>query len=158
MWQKIFDAPGYEASFEGDIRNAKNRRLLKQHIGNDGYLRIQIAGKTRLVHRIIAGTWITKPTGKDFVNHIDGNKQNCRVDNLEWVTRAENMQHAYNTGLKKPLCGKDNGHAKLSEEDVAFIREHYVPGDKEFGATALAGRFGVVPQTVSAVFHRQNWN
>ena len=158
MWQKILDAEGYEASLDGSIRNAKTGRLLKQHIGNDGYLRIQIAGRTRLVHRIIADTWTFKPVGKDFVNHIDGNKLNCRAVNLEWVTRSENMQHAYNHGLKKPLSGEENGHTKLTKEDVAFIREHYIPGDKEFGAKALAKRFGVAHQTISAVFHRQIWN
>lgn len=158
MWKKIADAKGYEASNHGNIRNAKTLRLLKQHVGNDGYLRIQIAGKTRLVHRIIADTFLLKPVGKEFVNHIDGNKLNCRADNLEWVTRSENMQHAYNHGLKKPLSREVNGNARLTEEAVAYIREHYIPGDKEFGAKALAKRFGVVHQTICAVVYRQTWN
>lgn len=157
MFEKILDAEGYEASIDGIIRNAKTGQVLKQHIGNDGYLRIQIAGKTRLVHRIIAETWLLKPIGKDFVNHKDGNKQNNRAVNLEWVTRSENMQHAYKHGLKKPMVGTANGHAKLTEADVAFIREHYIAGDKEFGAKALAKKFGVVHQTVAAAYHRQNW-
>ena len=157
LWTEILGAEGYEASIGGEIRNAKTEQVLKQHIGRDGHLRIRIAGKTRLVHRIIADTWLLKPVGKDFVNHKDGNKQNCRVDNLEWVTRSENMQHAYNNGLKKPLIGSANGNSKLTEEDVVFIREHYIAGDKEYGAKALAKKFGVVHQTIAAVYHRQNW-
>ena len=157
MWQKILDAEGYEASADGRIRNAKTGRLLKQHIGNDGYLRIQIAGKTRLAHRVIADIFLLKPVGKDFVNHKDGNKQNNRADNLEWVTRSENMQHAYENGLKS-AAGVKNGRSKLTEADVAFIRGHCIPGDKEFGASALSKKLGVARQTISAVFHRQNWN
>jgi hypothetical protein len=158
VWTKILDAEGYEATMGGEIRNARTKQVLKQHIGSDGYMRIQLAGRTRLVHRIIADTFVLKPIGKEFVNHIDGNKTNNSAFNLEWVTRSENMQHAYNSGLKKPLAGTKNGHAKLTEEAVAFIRENYVPGDKEFGAKALGKKFGVAHQTVAAVFHKQNWN
>ncbi len=155
MWVRILD--NYEASDTGLIRNAKTGREVKQFVGKDGYLRTQIAGKTRTVHRLIACAFVAADPGKDFVNHIDGNKQNNCASNLEWVTRSENMQHAYRNGLKRPMPGTVNGRAKLTEEDVSFIRERYVAGDKEFGATALAKKFGVATQTISAVYHRQNW-
>ena len=155
MWVRIFE--NYEASDSGLIRNAKTGRQVKQYVGKDGYLRTQIAGKTRLVHRLIAIAFVAADPGKDFVNHKDGNKQNNRACNLEWVTREENMIHAYSHGLKKPPAGEKNGRAKLSAENVQFIKDNYKKGDKERGTKALAEKFGVARQTVSAVISGQNW-
>ena len=155
MWLKILD--NYELSDTGAVRNSKTGRHIKQFAGKDGYFRVQIAGKTRLVHRLMAVAFIQKPHGKNFVNHKDGNKQNNNAWNLEWVTRSENMKHAYSHGLKSSY-GTKNSRCKLSEEDVAFIRKHYIPYDMNFGAKALGKRFGVAHQTIAAVAHRQNWN
>lgn len=60
-----------------------------------GYVLIPICGALQLMHRVVASTFIEKPEGKDWVNHIDGNKKHNDVDNLEWCTRQENMQHYY---------------------------------------------------------------
>lgn len=155
MWSRILD--NYEISDLGEIRNTKTGRLIKQFVGKDGYLRTQIAGKSRLVHRLVALTYVPSDVGKDFVNHKDGNKSNNRADNLEWCTRCENMKHAYALNLKSQK-GIKNSRNKLSEEDVKFIREHYIPKDSTFGGKALANRFGVAHQTVCAVVSGQNWN
>ena len=154
MWAKVNN--NYEVSDTGQIRNAKTGRVLKQFVGKDGYLRTQIAGKTVVVHRLVACMFLRTETGKEFVNHIDGNKQNNHASNLEWCTRSENMKHAYSHGLKS-ASGTKNSRRKLSEEDVAFIRKYYIPYDKKFGAKALGKRFGVAHQTIAAVAHGQNW-
>lgn len=154
MWIKIFDK--YEISESGVVRNAKSGREIKQFHGKDGYMRLQIAGKTRTVHRLVALTFIPADIGKDFINHIDGNKQNNHVSNLEWCTRSENMKHAYRYGLKDSN-GEQNGRSKLTEADVDFVRTHYICRDKNFGTTALAKKFGVSRQTISAVVSGQNW-
>ena len=154
MWVKIFDK--YEISEEGAIRNTKTGRIVKQFRGKDGYLRTQIAGKTMCVHRLVALTFIPAEIGKDHVNHKDGDKSNNHVVNLEWCTRNENMIHAYRMGLKSSR-GTKNGRSKLTESDVIYIREHYTPYDKHFGAVALSRKFGVARQTVSAVVNGQNW-
>lgn len=56
----------------------------------------------KLVHRLVAQEFLENPTEKEQVNHIDGNKSNNYLSNLEWVTRSENVKHAYLIGLKKP--------------------------------------------------------
>lgn len=156
MWVDISEK--YEASSEGHIRNKKTGRILSEFIGKGGYLRTQFDGKTRSVHRVIALAFLPAKDGKDFVNHKDGNKQNNSVENLEWCTRNENMRHAYDHGLKKAPKGIMNGRCKLSYENVSFIRENYIRGDKRFGACAMAKIFGVAHQTISAVVTGQNWS
>lgn len=155
MWVRILE--NYEASDSGLIRNAKTGRQVKQYVGKDGYLRTQIAGKTRLVHRLIALAFVAADPGKDFVNHKDGDKRNNRADNLEWVTRSGNMFHAYAHGLKNPPKGESNGRSKLSSDDVLFIKQNYSRGDKTHGAKALAKKFNVAHQTICAVVSGQNW-
>ena len=92
MWVSISEK--YEASTDGHIRNKKTKRVLKEFVGKDGYVRTQFDGKTRLVHRVIAFAFIASDVNKPFVNHKDGNKQNNSVDNLEWCTRKYNSYHA----------------------------------------------------------------
>lgn len=58
--------------------------------------------KVPMIHRLVAEAFIPNPDGKPQVNHIDGDRSNNRVDNLEWVTCSENSMHAYKTGLSKP--------------------------------------------------------
>lgn len=155
MWADI--SVNYEASSDGHIRNKKTGKILAEFVGKDGYLRTQFDGKTRTVHRVIATAFIPADVGKDFVNHKDGNKQNNSVKNLEWCTREENMKHAYSHGLKNPPKGETNGRARLSSEDVQFIKENYKKGDGEYGAKALAKKFNVAHQTICAVASGQNW-
>lgn len=155
MWIDVLEGK-YQVSTEGEIRNAKTGRILKQYIGKDGYKRIQIAGLTRLVHRVVLFAYYEQPEGKPFVNHKDGNKQNNSLNNLEWCDRSENMKHAYCNKLKSSV-GSKNGRHKLTESDVDYIRKNYVKGSKEHGCFALAKRFNVAHQTISAVITEQNW-
>lgn len=136
----------------------KTKKILREYSNRpDGYLRTQFGGKTRTVHRVIAETFLEKEKEKNFINHKDGNKTNNNIDNLEWCTRSENIRHAYNNGLIHPKKGENNGRAKLSQEDVEYIRSVYRPLDPNYGAKALAKVFGVAPQTISAVVYKQNW-
>lgn len=80
---------------------------LKKHISPYGYERVCVNGKNWLVHRIVAMAFIPNPENKPQVNHIDGNKQNNDVSNLEWVTPGENMRHASRMGLLKPSQPQD---------------------------------------------------
>lgn len=155
MWKSISD--NYEASDDGHIRRKKTKHILHEFVGKDGYLRTQFDGKSRTVHRVIANAFIDKINGKDFVNHKDGNKKNNQVENLEWCTRSENMYHAYSHNLKTQK-GEANSRCKLSKSDVRFIKKYYKPGNKKYGAKALSIKFGVAPQTISAVISGQNWS
>ena len=154
MWKSISDK--YEASEEGHIRNKKTKHVLREFKGRDGYLRTQFDGKSQTIHRVIARAFVNPEPGKDFVNHIDGNKTNNKSSNLEWCDRSENMKHAYDHGLKNSK-GVNNGRCKLSYETVEYIRNNYIPGDSVYGTKALSKKFNVAPQTISAVITGQNW-
>lgn len=104
------------------------------------------AGKQRVrchVHRLVAKAFVPNPGGKPAVNHLDGNKQNNAPTNLEWCSLAENMQHAWKTGLCRPH--------KLTESDV---REILTCGGTD---TETGKRFGVSQVMVTRIRARRAW-
>ncbi len=107
------------------------------------------------MHKAVAETFIPNPDDKPVVNHKDGNKQNNNVLNLEWTTPKENTRHALNAGFLKTARGEQHVLAKLTENDAAWIREHYIPRDREYGCRALGRRFGVDHYTISKIIHNK---
>lgn len=81
----------------GDV--FRNGVLVSKTPAKNGYLRVGYQMSRYYQHRIVAETWIPNPEGKQFINHIDGDKTNNNITNLEWCTHKENMCHAHNNGL-----------------------------------------------------------
>lgn len=99
----------HEVSNTGKVRNLTTKSELKLQFTTTGYLYITIRNyndKKRChlrVHRLVAEAFIPNPDNKPFINHIDGNPLNNSIENLEWVTHKENMEHATQTGLFKTV-------------------------------------------------------
>lgn len=152
----------YEISNLGNLRNSKTGHLLKTHLTN-GYLSVVVSLGSRKkficikIHRAVAETFLPNPNNLPQVNHIDGDKTNNCVDNLEWCNNQYNTQHAWNNGLCTPKFGENNTNAKLTREDVDFIRAHYKPYDKEFGIRALSRKYKVHHETIRHALYGENW-
>ena len=101
IW-KSFNYKGaiYEVSTYGNIRG--KRGILKQRINKDGYMCVTLGLKKNRtsvkVHRVVAEVFIERPLGKNEVNHIDFNRKNNNVENLEWCNHSENINHTILSG------------------------------------------------------------
>jgi len=110
IWRKIEGFEKYEVSNLGRVRSLDYKhtgetKVLRPILNRYGYLRINLYKNSKLcsrsIHRLVAQAFILNPENKQQVNHIDANKQNNIVSNLEWCTNLENMQHARDMGLLK---------------------------------------------------------
>ena len=100
----------YAISKDGKILSLLTDQYVQQTINSNGYLKVMLYkdGKatTKQVHILVAQQFIPNPNNLPVVNHIDGNKLNPDVTNLEWCTQQENVQHAFDTGLTKKTSDK----------------------------------------------------
>jgi hypothetical protein len=123
---KIDGFPDYSIDKEGNIFN-RHGRIIKGYINNKGYRCVQLSRRSqikgKLVHRLLGLMFICNHENKPQINHIDGNKLNNSLSNLEWVTGEENAIHAYQLGLKVGLVGEKNPASKLNEKEVLEIVE-----------------------------------
>lgn len=109
IWKYIVGYEGlYEISNLGRVRNANTLKVLSPGTCGSGYafviLRKDGKSYNRMIHRLVMNTFNPTSNCELEVNHIDGNKRNNHLDNLEWVTRSENLQHALNVGLMESQC------------------------------------------------------
>lgn len=145
----------------GELFSKRTNKFLKQHLSTSGYLTVatKVEGKDICfrVHRLVAEAFIPNPYNKPEVNHIDGNKTNNYVTNLEWCTSKENIAHAVDSGLLVGRRGVDNCNAKLTLEQVKEIKRLYKPYSREFGTRALAKKYGVHHMQISRIVNNKSY-
>lgn len=143
--------------------NIIKERKLVPHINSSGYYRVGMVlngvRKDYFVHRIVASLFCDNPNGYTVVDHKDGNKLNNHADNLEWVSSGENNRRAFANGLKPPTVhyGETHPMAKLTWDDVDFIRSHYIKGDKTYGQCGLAKMFNTTQSNIYEIVNYRIW-
>jgi len=103
------------------------------------------------IHRLVAGAFIGPCPPRKEVNHIDGRPANNAVKNLEYVTRSENVTHAYRMGLLQPVRGEASGSAKLTDHDIRLIRR------SPLGTYALSIHYQVATVTIKRIRNGTIW-
>lgn len=161
------DVEGYEGLYQisnmGQLRHLGSIRYpgvrIIKPVVHEGYYRWCLSKNhrlsSRLLHRLVAQAFIPNPENKATVNHINGNKTDNRVENLEWMTFVENVKHGWKTGLIKGVNhgnyrkGKDAPRARavIATNDGGEIIARYDTGrDAE---TALGVSFGSVCRSMT---------
>jgi hypothetical protein len=141
------------------IGNRKDRILVLLRRSNGNYRGVDLHKdgicKKQTVHRMVATAFIDNPNGYNEVNHKDGIPSNNHVNNLEWVSRSQNMLHAYAIGLKTNL-GELNSNHTLTEREVKFIR--YIRGlYPDVKTIDIAKFYSLAPDHIRSIFRFEAW-
>lgn len=163
-WRVISEAADYEVSNDGLVRrltpamHTRPGRVIFRRLNHAGYYRVALAlgpGRqiTRRVARLVAAVFLGPCQIGFEVNHKDGNKQNDCVENLEYVTRGENVRHAFATGLLVRSKGEQSPLAKLTAAQAVEIRATYRRYHRGYSSSDLAAKYGVSAGTIRNVVH-----
>lgn len=164
-WKDVADYEGiYQVSDQGRVRRIKPAsgthidKVLSPYENNYGYLMVSLyrEGERALlqVHRLVAEVFLgSQPSPDHEVNHKNGDKTDNRVENLEWVTHAENQKHALKHGLMQ--SGEECHRSRLTSREVKKIRRLYDTG--RHTQQELGERFGTTRANVSLIVRGRTW-
>lgn len=151
IWKVIEEDPRYRVSNLGRVRSPY--KILKPSDHGNGYVKVWLGrSKSRYVHRLVAEAFLPNLDMLRVVHHIDNDKSNNCVDNLEWASDSYNLQMKFFDGLQ---CSKGESHsqAKLKEEDVLLIRDLY----PKYTYKELACKFSVSLTNIQSIVKRRSW-
>lgn len=156
-FKTISEYPMYDISKNGIIRNRETKKIKSQYVGSTGYYMCTLTkdkkNKPKRVHRLLAELFIPNPNNELFINHIDGNKLNNSISNLEWCSHSYNMKHAFRTGLINNT-GEKNGMSKLNEEKVKEIK---ILLSNKVSQYKIAELFNISRSAILKINLKQTW-
>lgn len=154
-WRPISNSDLYLVSKAGEVWSVFSGKVLRSKVSKTGYRTISLKQQTGTfyIHDLAARAWLGEPPSPDHVvDHIDHNKTNNHVSNLEWVSRGENTQRAVTFGALKDR--KRGRKASLSPEQVYSARQRRLSGES---IAAIAGDFSVDLETVRSAIHGKTY-
>ena len=146
---------------QGNVYSEFKKGYLKPSLNHKGYLRYAIKlknGKERqlFIHRLLMICYNYIENHEEMqVNHIDGNKLNNNLNNLEWITNEDNMKHAVKNNLIAHQIGESNPCNKLSEQTVLEIIDHLL--NKDMSVSDMAEIYNCSKSTIYAIKGKRNW-
>lgn len=177
QWRAVVGAEGaYEVSNLGRLRSLdrtlefyrkgklvrreyKGEILSRPYSGKYPLAHVRYNGdtttRTRNLHVLVANAFVPNPEGLPYVNHIDGDKQNPRADNLEWVTEKGNSEHAIEIGLMK--TGEEVHNSKLTPDLVRWIRKNAATNGGSLTYVDMERQLGVDRSTCYKVVSGKTW-
>ena len=160
--------PIYKISNMNRIYNTISQKILSVKIkkNGNGYYSVKLrtydsyppykTNRTYSMHRLLLASFNPIDGMEDlYVNHIDGNKSNNELSNLEWCTPSENLKHAYNLGLAKGLSGDDSPYSTISSKDVHRACEMYETSN--FTIQEIADILGVRKSVIVNIVTGNSW-
>ena len=162
IWKPIPDTDfDYAISNTGKVASMKKGWLvLKGRRNSQGYVHVDLCdgkggARNVKVHILVAEAFLgPKPTPKHEVNHKNGVKADPNVENLEWVTRSENLHHRFDVLKHGAAPGERNSHAKVTGADAREIRARRAAGER---LKNIAADYGISISNVSAIALGKTW-
>lgn len=176
IWKDVVGYEGlYAVSNVGNVRRINRTNRQNKHIelpsglylhsenmipndSGQGYYDVQLSKFDKIkharVHRLVSEAFIPNPENKPYVNHLNGIRNDNRVENLEWCTAKENSRHAVDTGLYVGRKGEENPRSIFKDEDILWIREN-CKSYKDYGW--IAEKFNSVSGTIKGIYKNRCW-
>lgn len=163
IWKVIQEFPNYAVSNHGGVKRLVSPfrtpgGIIKRRLNLSGYWEVTLKHgdkrRRRQIGRLVALAFLQPDPERDETNHKNGIRHDDRLENLEWVTHRENMIHAYHVLDGQALRGEACPHHKLTEQDVAEIRNLLSKGIPQM---AIGKLFGVSGTAVWYIKHGRNW-
>lgn len=148
MWKQVVikdkDTSNYYVSSLGRFKNSKGIIMKDYKPHHSGYIYVRVNKDKYALHRLVAFTFLENPENKSFVNHIDGNKTNNVLTNIEWNTPRENNLHSHKFGLNK------GSKRKITQYDLEINKI------KDFNSIIEASKFLNISQSnIKAVLYNK---
>ena len=144
-------------SGKNKVNRKKEESILKSFLSGNGYKTVTLSNNTYkkyTIHRLVIEHFKINNLNLKEINHIDGNKLNNNIDNLEFCTSSQNKQHAWDNNLRT-FSFKNHAKAKLSNEIAEKIRKEYQTG--KFTQRDLAKKYDIVVSGINQIIKNKNW-
>jgi hypothetical protein len=179
VWKDVVRYEGlYQVSNLGNVKSLdrevapnnkvpywRKGKICKQSKSNLGYMTVGFTVNNvkvnKYVHRLVAESFIANMNDYPQVNHIDCDKTNNRINNLEWCTNSQNHIHASKNGLNKlhlhrvVYSGEENGRSLLTKEQVLEIKQKYIP--YKYSAKKLSKEYSVSESCITHILNNTSW-